>query len=65
MPQELVVFWRLPNGTRCAVAPARPTGWELRVTRGPEVLLSEHFADPHALFARALALRKEFAASAA
>ncbi len=66
MSSELVVFWRLSDGTRCAVVYDPPRGWQLRVVRGCDApLLTEHYADPHALLARAHALRAVFERNAA
>jgi hypothetical protein len=61
MEKELVVFWRLRDGTRCVVLHDAPGGWQLRVIRGGDApLLTERFLDPHALLARALELRAAF-----
>lgn len=60
---ELVLFWRLANGTRCVVVQAGVC-WQLRVMRHAEVLLSEDFVDAAELMARAKALRLEFDAVA-
>ncbi len=61
---ELVVFWRLA-GIRCVVVRHPPAGWQLRVLSGHDLLLAEEFADPHALYARAMDLRGTFANRAA
>ena len=66
MGKELVVFWRLRDGTRCVVLHDAPVGWQLRVVRGCEPPLQiERFSDPHALLARALELRATYARQAA
>ncbi len=66
MKKELVVFWRLSDGTRCAVVHDPPRGWQLRVARGADcLLLVEHFSDPQLLLARALALRAAYERTAA
>ncbi len=66
MSRELVVFWRLSDGTRCVVMHDPPRGWQLRVVCGCDPpLLTEHFADAPTLLARAQALRALFERSAA
>ena len=65
MTRDILIFWRLPDGTRCSVA-AHPThGWQLVVTRMATVLLTEHFSDAHRLLARAHELRPLFLRSVA
>ena len=66
MPNELVVFWRLSDGTRCVVVHDPPRAWQLRVVRGCDIpLLTENHPDPHHLLARAYELRTMFERSAA
>jgi hypothetical protein len=56
---ELVLFWKLANGTRCVVVQLG-VRWQLRVIRHSEVLLSEDYEDPTALMSRAKVLRPQF-----
>ena len=61
--QELVLFWKLANGTRCVVV-QQGVRWQLRVIRHAELLLSEDYEDSTALMARAKVLRLQFDAVA-
>lgn len=61
--QELVLFWKLANGTRCVVVQLG-SHWQLRVIRHLEVLLAEDYQDPSKLMARAKALRLDYDAVA-
>lgn len=61
--QELVLFWKLANGTRCVVV-QHDMRWQLRVIRQADVLLAEDYEDPLALMARAQALRLQYNAVA-
>ncbi len=65
MTKEVVIFWRLPDGTRCAVLADPRHGWQLQVVRMGALLLSEQFSDPHRLLARANELRPLFEKSVA
>ncbi len=65
MSGEILVFWRLPDGTRCVVGHAEGGGWQLRVTRGEEQLLAEHHDNAPDLFARAQQVRDFFRSRAA
>jgi hypothetical protein len=43
----LARMWRLPDGTSCLLLKdPRSVQWELRVTRGEQILRSEHFTSP-------------------
>jgi hypothetical protein len=60
--QELIVFWRLTDGSRCVVTPHGDGMWELRVVRDREApMLVENYRDPRVLYERARALRRVFA----
>jgi hypothetical protein len=61
--QELVLFWKLANGTRCVVV-QHGVHWQLRVIRHAELLLSEDYEDAAIVMARAKALRLQFDAVA-
>ncbi len=66
MQKELVVFWRLSDGTRCSVLHDPPRGWLLRVARdGEPSLLTEHYSESDLLLTRALQLRAVFERDAA
>jgi hypothetical protein len=65
MTKEVMIFWRLPDGTRCAVLEDPHHGWRLQVTRMGTVLVTEQFSDPHRLWDRASALRPLFVKSVA
>ena len=44
---KLARLWQLPDGTLCLlVKDPRAENWLLRVTRGTEMLRSEHFGSP-------------------
>jgi hypothetical protein len=60
---ELVLFWKLANGTRCVVV-QHEDRWQLRVIRQAETLLAEDYEDGVALMTRAKALRLQFEAVA-
>lgn len=62
---EIVIFWRLPDGTRCSVVPGEQRTWRLLVIRMGTHLLDEDFADPYALLARARELRLVYRPSVA
>jgi hypothetical protein len=61
--EELILFWKLANGTRCVVVQNGEL-WQLRVLRQNELLLSEDYEDGIAVINRAKALRLEFDAVA-
>ncbi len=65
MSHEILVFWRYPDGTRCVVNHGESHGWQLRVMRGEEALLTEFFVDARALFDRAQQLRVVYKPAAA
>ncbi len=65
MTKEVMIFWRLPDGTRCAVLEDPKHGWQLQVTRLATVLLAEQFDNPYRLLERATALRPLFMKSVA
>jgi hypothetical protein len=50
----LARIWQLPDGTCCLLLKdPGATGWELRVTRGEEVLSAENFTSPVVAMERA------------
>jgi hypothetical protein len=61
--QELVLFWKLANGTRCVVV-QHGTMWQIRVIRHGDLLLSEDYQDPELVLARSKDLRLHFDAVA-
>jgi hypothetical protein len=61
--QELVLFWKLSNGTRCVVV-QQGAHWQLRVIRQNELLLAEDYRDAAMVLARAKDLRLEYSAVA-
>ncbi len=65
MSQDILVFWRYPDGKRCVVSRDELHGWQLRVIRADETLLVEYFADARALFDRAQELRAVYKSTAA
>jgi hypothetical protein len=43
----LARMWHLPDGTSCLLLKdPRSDSWELRVTRGTDILRTEHFGSP-------------------
>jgi len=62
---EILVFWRLPDGTRCSVVRGPTDNWRLLVLREGREVLTEDFADPRELLYRAEQLRPVFQRSVA
>jgi hypothetical protein len=60
MHTEIIIFWRLPDGTRCSVLGQQASKWRLVVTRGDAELLIEDYPSARALFDRARELRPLF-----
>jgi hypothetical protein len=61
--RELCVLWRLDDGLRCLVLHS-PSGWEMRVMRSEEIVISAVFHDGDELLRRARRLRAEFQTAA-
>ncbi len=55
--REMVIFWRLPDGTRCSVLEHAPGLWRLVVRQGSRQLFQEDFADRRDVLRRAGELR--------
>ncbi|MGE5357875.1 MAG: hypothetical protein ACM3NQ_02590 [Bacteroidales bacterium] len=65
MNGEIIVFWKLPDGTRCSVVRRERTKWRLVIERNGTELLAEDYLDASALLRRANELRPVYARSVA
>ncbi len=64
MRSEIMVFWKLPDGTRCSVLRHEVSKWRLVVTRHNAELLAEDYVSAKMLFDRAQDLRLAFGRAA-